>query len=310
MSKLKKSMVILLALSMLSGCGAKSTAVSDKPKENGTSSTEKDTSKTVEANKEPAEVAKTPEPAKPTAQPTQTPTQPKVDDSKQTQQPSSPVVNSTNNGASKSSGKVVVIDPGHANRSNMQTEPNAPGSSVMKIKDGGGAQGVATGTPEYLVNMRVAMKLKPLLESMGYTVIMTKTDNSVSLGNVERAQIGNNAKASLVIRIHADSADSSSAKGASMLVPAAINSNTKAIYASSKSYGQTILNTLVSEVGMKSRGIVESSDMTGFNWSTVPVVLIEMGFLSNPDEDRLLSSDAYENKLAKGLADGVHSALK
>ncbi len=207
-------------------------------------------------------------------------------------------------------GKVVVIDPGHANRANLETEPIAPGSSVMKIKDGGGATGVVTKTPEYLVNMAVAMRLRTLLQQKGFTVVMTKTDNSVSLGNVERAEIGNNAHANLVIRIHADSSTNSSASGASMLIPEGINTNTKAIAGESKRCGQIVLDTLVKEVGMKDRGLVPRNDITGFNWSTVPVILVEMGFLSNPDEDRLLSSAAYEDRLARGLADGIAAALQ
>lgn len=209
-----------------------------------------------------------------------------------------------------SGNKVIVIDPGHANRSNLEKEPTAPGSSQMKIKDGGGAEGVGTKVSEQAINLKVAFKLRDLLQSRGYTVVMTKTREDQSLGNVERAEVGNKANAALVIRIHADSADASSAKGASMLVPAAINENTKAIYAASKSYGTTILNTLVGEVGMSNRGIIESSDMTGFNWSKVPVVLIEMGFLSNPQEDKLLASQAYQDKLAKGLADGISNVIK
>lgn len=206
--------------------------------------------------------------------------------------------------------KVIVIDPGHANRSNLEKEPLAPGSTTMKIKDGGGAQGVATGTPEYRVNMNVSLKLKALLQNYGYTVVMTKTQDSQSLGNVDRANVGNNANADLVIRIHADSSTSTSAKGASMLVPSPINDNTKSIYAASKSYGKTVLNTLIQEVGMQNRGVTEHSDMTGFNWSKVPVILVEMGFLSNPNEDKLLSSDTYENKIARALADGIITALK
>lgn len=206
--------------------------------------------------------------------------------------------------------KVIVIDPGHANRSNLEKEPLAPGSSEMKIKDGGGAQGMYTGTPEYRVNMNVALKLKTILANKGYTVVMTKTLDSESLGNVERANIGNNANAALVIRIHADSSTSTSAKGASMLVPSPINNGTKAIYEASKGYGRTVLNTLVQEVGMTNRGVTEHSDMTGFNWSKVPVILVEMGFLSNPDEDRLLSSQTYEDKIAKALADGIAAAIK
>lgn len=206
--------------------------------------------------------------------------------------------------------KIIVIDPGHANRSNLEKEALAPGSSEMKIKDGGGAEGIATKTPEYKVNMQVAVKLKDILESKNYNVIMTKTSDSESLGNVERAEIGNKANADLVVRIHADSSDSTSVKGASMLVPSPINDNTKVIYSKSKQYGTIILNSYCSELGVNNRGVQEHSDMTGFNWSKVPVVLIEMGFLSNPDEDRLLSDLNYESKIANALADGIVNAVK
>lgn len=206
--------------------------------------------------------------------------------------------------------KVIVIDPGHANKSNLKKEQQAPGSSIYKIKDGGGAEGSFTKTPEYRVNMLVSMKLKHNLEQMGYTVIMTKTDDAVSLGNIDRANIGNTSNAALVIRIHADSSDSSTANGASMLVPSPINENTKAIYSESKRCGQVVLNALTTQVGMPSRGVVERDDMTGFNWSKVPVILVEMGFLSNPNEDRLLSTSDYQTKLAKALADGIGVALK
>lgn len=216
----------------------------------------------------------------------------------------------TQTAAQPKNNKVIVIDPGHANRSNLEKEPLAPGSSEMKIKDGGGAQGIVTKTPEYKINMNVAVKLKSLLEGKGYTVVMTKTQDSQSLGNVERANIWNAANAALVLRIHADSSDNNSAKGASMLVPSPINDNTKAIYAASKSYGKTVLDTLTKEVGMKNRGVTEHADMTGFNWSKVPVILVEMGFLSNADEDKLLSNDEYENKIAKALADGIAAAVK
>lgn len=219
----------------------------------------------------------------------------------------------TASGSSTSSsggGKVIVIDPGHASTSSSKTEPNAPGSSVMKVMESGGATGAYTGTPEYEINMNVAKKLKPLLEAKGYKVIMTKTENSTMLGNVARAEIGNDANAALVIRIHCDSSDSSSANGASMLVPAKVNDRTTAIADISASYGRTILNTLTSQVGMKNNGVVTRSDLTGFNWSTVPVVLVEMGFLSNQNEDKLLSSDSYQNKLAAALANGIATAVK
>lgn len=203
---------------------------------------------------------------------------------------------------------VIVIDPGHANKSNHEKEPISPGSSTMKIKDGGGATGAFTGVPEYKIAMAVSMKLKPLLEAKGYKVIMTKTSHDENLGNVERAEIGNNAGAALVIRMHADSAGVEQAHGASMLIPG-LNEHTAAVYDESKRCGAVIINTLTSQVGMYNRGLVPRQDITGFNWSKVPVVLVEMGFLSNQNEDNLLNADEYQDKIAKGIADGIEKAL-
>ena len=205
--------------------------------------------------------------------------------------------------------KIVVIDPGHSSNGNKGMEKQSPDSDVMKIKDPGGAQGISTGTPEYVVAMSVALKLKSLLEQNNITVIMTKTQDAESPGNIERAESGNNNNADLSIRIHCDSADSQSARGASMLVPAPVG-YAKDISGISEKYGQVILNDLVATAGMNNRGVVERSDLTGFNWSRVPVVLVEMGFMSNREEDQLLNSDSYQNKLSQGLCNGIIDALK
>lgn len=205
--------------------------------------------------------------------------------------------------------KTVVIDPGHGNHSNLEKEKQSPDSDIMKIKDGGGAQGVATGVPEYEVNMKVAVKLKSLLEQNNFNVVMTKTAHSESPGNIERAEVGNKNNAALEIRIHCDSSDNQSAKGASMLVPENLG-YAGPICDVSRQYGQVILNSLVNTCGMKNRGIAPRNDMTGFNWSKVPVVLVEMGFMSNPSEDKMLSEDSYQDKLAQGLCNGIIEALK
>jgi N-acetylmuramoyl-L-alanine amidase len=205
--------------------------------------------------------------------------------------------------------KTIVIDPGHAYRSNKEKEALAPGSKEVKIKDGGGAAGVYTRTPEYEINMKVALKLKDLLEQKGFKVLMTKSDNSVSLGNIDRANIGNEANADLVIRIHCDSNSKGSVQGASMLIPANSGSTTE-IYEESKRCGEIVLDNLIKEVGMKNRGVIHRTDLTGFNWSKVPVILVEMGFLSNVDEDKLLSSDSYQQKLAAAMGKGIAEALK
>ncbi len=205
--------------------------------------------------------------------------------------------------------KVVVIDPGHGKNGNKEMEAISPDSEQLKIKDPGGAQGVATNTPEYKVNLQVALKLKELLEANNVKVVMTKTEESENPGNVERAEIANNINADLEIRIHCDSAENQSAHGASMLVPDSVGYAAD-ISSISSTYGETILESLVSKAGMYNRGISVRNDLTGFNWSKVPIVLVEMGFMSNPEEDALLSDDAYQNKLAQGLNDGILKALE
>lgn len=199
----------------------------------------------------------------------------------------------------------IVIDPGHAVKANLEKEPLSPGSNVMKIKDGGGASGVVTGIPEYKIAMRVAKELNEKLTAKGYNSVMTKTDENLSLGNVERAEIGNKANADLVIRLHCDSFDNASAKGASILIPKGVNENTKAIAASSEKYGKILLDTYCSKMNIKNRGLIYSEDMTGFNWSKVPVVLIEMGFLSNPDEDNMMSESSFPEKSATAISEGI-----
>lgn len=204
--------------------------------------------------------------------------------------------------------KIVVLDPGHGNRSNMEKEPIYPGAEELKIKDGGGAEGIKSKTPEYVIAMGITMKLKELFINKGYIVIMTKTTSEESPGNIERAEVGNKNNADLVIRIHADSSESSSASGASMLVPAPIG-NAKDISEISRKYGEIVFENLVHEVGMKNNGVVERKDLTGFNWSKVPVILVETGFLSNPQEDKLLNTDEYKNKIAQALFNGINTAL-
>lgn len=203
----------------------------------------------------------------------------------------------------------IVLDPGHASNANLEKEKLSPESNMLKIKDGGGAEGVITKTPEYKICMNITLKIKEELKTKGFNVIMTKEDNSLSLGNIERAEIGNKNNANLLIRIHADSADVSSVKGASILIPEPINPNTKAIYDKSKLYGKTIIDTFCEETNAKNRGVSERSDMTGFNWSKVPVVLVELGFLSNPEEDKLLSSTDYQDKCANALSKAIEKCF-
>jgi N-acetylmuramoyl-L-alanine amidase len=214
-------------------------------------------------------------------------------------------------GPALAGGPVVVIDPGHDERANLDTEPIGPGSSVRKIKDGGGATGVVTGLREPVFNLRVALRLRALLERAGVEVVMTRTRTAgVSMGNVARARIANRAGADLFLRIHADGSTDSSVSGTHTLVPALREGWTDDIYGRSGRAGRIVQRALVARLGSRDRGIQERSDITGFNWADVPAILVEVGFLSNPEEDRLLATAAYQRRAARGLCEGTLRYLR
>ncbi|MEG0641497.1 MAG: N-acetylmuramoyl-L-alanine amidase [Clostridium sp.] len=197
----------------------------------------------------------------------------------------------------------ICIDPGHQSRGMTQKEAYAPGSSKKKDKVSSGATGVVTKTPEYKLNLQVSLILKTKLEEEGYRVVMTRETNDVSLSNIDRANIGNDNNANLVVRVHADSNESSSVTGSSILYPS--GEYTKNIQEESYKAAKSIENKFKEHTGSKSRGVVPRDDMTGFNWSNVPTVIVEMGFLSNPREDKLMGSLEYQNKMATGIFNGV-----
>lgn len=202
--------------------------------------------------------------------------------------------------------KVIVIDAGHQTRAMSATEPIGPGSSQRKAKVTGGASGYVTHLPEYKLNLQVAKKLQKELVNRGYKVIMVRTKNNVRMSNVQRAKVANKYKADAFIRIHANSAGSSSVKGALTIAPASNNRYmTKANRKASQKLSKKVLKAMCKTTGAKNRGVMYTNSMTGINWCKVPVTIVEMGFMSNPSEDRKMAKASYQKKIVKGIADGI-----
>ena len=210
----------------------------------------------------------------------------------------------------KTDAYLVAIDAGHQSRANTKKEPNGPGSSKMKVKVTGGTQGKFTGQTEYELNLAVAKKLKAVLEKRGYKVLMIRESNDVNISNVERAQIANKKKADVFIRIHANGSDNSGANGAMTICQTSQNPYCKATYKKSRKLSDCVLNGIVKNTGCRKEGVWETDTMTGINWCQVPVTIVEMGYLSNQKEDRLLATDSYRKKMAVGIADGIDEYFK
>jgi N-acetylmuramoyl-L-alanine amidase len=201
---------------------------------------------------------------------------------------------------------LICLDPGHGTAPDIarQAEPIGPGSRVTKIKDGGGAPGEAE------VALAIARRARTLLLRRGYRVALTRTGASFRGGNIARAQFCNRRRAALMLRIHADGSSSSSSRGISTLTPAFRRGWTDDVYGASRRAAHAIQSGLVKATGGRDLGVVERSDLTGFNWANVPVVLVETGFLSNPAEARRLHSSGYRQRIAVGLARGVGAFVR
>jgi N-acetylmuramoyl-L-alanine amidase len=208
--------------------------------------------------------------------------------------------------AAPAAAPTVVIDPGHDLRGNSDTEPIGPGSSTRKIKDGGGTHGVVSGLSEAELVMRVSLRLRTLLRKAGVRAVMTRTQTArTSMGNIARAQIANRARARLFLRVHADGHPDRSVRGSHTLYPALRRGWTDDVYAPSRRAARIVQSELVRALGFPDRGLTERSDFTGFNWADVPAIMVELGFMTNPTDDRLLATPAYQLRAARGLCRGT-----
>ena len=203
-------------------------------------------------------------------------------------------------------GHIVCIDAGHQQHGISEQEPNGPGSTVMKAKLTTGTQGIATGLTEFQLNLDVSLKLRDELAARGYQVVMIRETNDCPLSNAERAEVANNSGAEVFLRIHANSSDNTEVRGAMFYAPSPANIYmSQELVASSNAFASTMLNVFCATTGIQNRGLLQDDTMTGINWCRIPVTIAEMGFMSNPDEDRLMADPEFQTVMAKGLADGI-----
>ncbi len=189
--------------------------------------------------------------------------------------------------SSRLKGKKICIDPGHGGE-----DPGAIGPS---------------GVPEKTITLKIAKEVKRLLEEAGAKVIMTRTtDTEVSPKHRQatdidelqaRCDVANKAKADVFVSIHMDSFSSRSANG------------TTGYYyikgsASSRRLASNIQQNLYRKIGTESRG-VKTCNFYVVKHTTMPATLIEVAFVSNPKEEKLLYSDKGSKKAADGIVQGI-----
>lgn len=204
-------------------------------------------------------------------------------------------------------GRMIAIDAGHQSKVTGGKEPVGPGASETKPKVSSGTQGIVSGMAEYELNLIIAQMVREELIDRGYEVFMVRDTNDVDLSNKERSAMANESGADLFIRIHADSFSDADVNGVSTLYPSADNPYVAQLSSKSLKLSKSILNNIFKLTGAKSRGTIPRDDMTGINWCSIPVTIVEMGFMSNVKEDKLMQTKDYQNKIVIGICDGITS---
>lgn len=203
--------------------------------------------------------------------------------------------------------KKIVIDPGKQSNANMVMEEIGPGSTETKMGASDGFTGSILGTKESSLNLEYALLLKAELEKRGYEVVLTRESDSVDLTNKARAEFANTEAADIFIRIQMNFSSNSELSGVmaiTMTKQSPYNSN---LYSNSNVLATRILQNIILQTNAANHGIYETDQMTVINWSEAPVVIVNLGYLSNEADEANLINAAYKTKIITGMADGIDS---
>jgi len=173
--------------------------------------------------------------------------------------------------------RIIVVDPGHGG--------SAPGTI-----------GTFLGVFEKDIVLAISLELGRLLEENGATVIYTR-DADYYVSHFDRAPIANAVNAEVLISIHANSYEGTTAKGVETLY--------NPLYLENFRFAQAIQNELINHIGAVNRGVRPRTDLNVLNNANMPAALVEVGFVSHPEEEAMLNDPEYQKRIAEGLLMGI-----
>lgn len=174
---------------------------------------------------------------------------------------------------------LIVIDPGH----------------------GGDDDGCIRGDVlEKEINLELAKRVAVRLQDMGFEVVLTREDNQTALTLEERVNIAEECGADIYVSIHQNACEEqqSSVKGIETWYCGGTEG--------SRRLAQLVHKGALEKTGAQERELCDSSDLYVIRETSMPSCLIETGFLSNEEERKLICDPVYQDKLAEGIAEGIH----
>lgn len=182
--------------------------------------------------------------------------------------------------------KLIVIDPGHGGID--------PGTGIL-------------GIDEKDISLDIAMKTNSLLTKTGVTTLLTRDDDTyVALR--ERINLANTNNAVLFLSIHCNSFTDPLLKGTMTLYNPSVTLSSGGLF--EKEYAQIIQDELVQYLGSVDLGLADRPNLAVLHHAEMPAVIVELGFLTNKADAKLLSSEVYRQKCAEALVKGILKALK
>ena len=155
------------------------------------------------------------------------------------------------------------------------------------------------------MNLSYAKALKAELESRGYVVTLTREDNDVDISNQSRAKFANSSGATTFIRIQMNYSANKELSGVMAVTMTSDSPYNSELYSDSNALATRILQGVTDKTEAINHGIYETNEMTAINWSNIPVVVINLGYLSNEQDETNLLDENYFNDMVLGIADGI-----
>lgn len=198
-------------------------------------------------------------------------------------------------------------------RAMMGSSPNTGISVVIDAGHGGidgGSVGKTTGVDENNLNLAYAKTLEAILKKYNFGVVMTRTDlgglyditspNKKKSDMKKRKEIILKSKASLVISLHMNSFPRKSSRGAQVFY--------KKDDVASKTLAESMQEVFIEKLP-KAKKAPSTGDYFILNCSSIPSVIVECGFLSNEDEEKLLVTEEYKNAVCDSIFVGILNFL-